>query len=165
MAPGTTPITVGVGDLQISTDVNSVLVTYGLGSCIAVLVWDPLRHAGGMVHYMLPLSSITPEKARARPAMFADTGVPLLFERMLGLGSRKGDLVVKVVGGACIQDDNKTFDIGKRNYAALRELLRGAGVAIKAEAVGGGLSRTCRLFVADGRATVRASDDFSEVEL
>jgi chemotaxis protein CheD len=160
-----TSITVGVGDLQVSNDVSSVLVTYGLGSCIAVLVFDPVRHVAGMVHYMLPLASITPDKAKERPAMFGDTGVPLLFNRMTGLGSKKSDWVVKVVGGASIQDDNKTFEIGKRNYVILRKLLWAAGVAIRAESVGGGLSRTCRLFVGDGRATVRASDDFTEVDL
>jgi len=160
-----TPITVGVGDLQVSNDVRGVLVTYGLGSCIAVLVFDPVRHVAGMVHYMLPLASITPEKAKERPAMFGDTGVPLLFNRMTGLGSKKCDWVVKVVGGASIQDDHKTFEIGKRNYVVLRKLLWAAGVAIRAESVGGGLSRTCRLFVGDGRATVRASDDFTEVDL
>jgi chemotaxis protein CheD len=160
-----TSITVGVGDLQVSNDVGSVLVTYGLGSCIAVLVFDPVRHVAGMVHYMLPLSSITPDKAKERPAMFGDTGVPLLFNRMLGLGSKKSDWIVKVVGGASIQDDNKVFEIGKRNYVILRKLLWSAGVAIRAESVGGGLSRTCRLFVGDGRATVRASDHFTEVDL
>jgi chemotaxis protein CheD len=160
-----TSITVGVGELQVTNDAGSVLVTYGLGSCIAVLVFDPVRHVGGMVHYMLPLSSITPEKAKERPAMFGDTGVPLLFNRMTGLGSKKSDWVVKVVGGASIHDENKTFEIGKRNYVILRKLLWSAGVAIRAESVGGGLSRTCRLFVGDGRATVRASDDFTEVDL
>jgi chemotaxis protein CheD len=75
-------ITVGMGDLQVTTDPDSVLVTQALGSCIAVLVHDPVRQVGGMIHYMLPLSSITPEKGIERPAMFADTGVPLLFHRM-----------------------------------------------------------------------------------
>src|SRR6185436_340276 len=120
---------------------------------------------GRMVHYMLPLSSITPEKAKERPAMFGDTGVPLLFSRLQGFGSKKSDWVVKVVGGASIQDDNKTFEIGKRNYVILRKLLWSAGVAIRAESVGGSLSRTARLAVSNGRVTVRASDDFQEVEL
>jgi chemotaxis protein CheD len=156
---------VGVGDLQVSADVDSVLVTYGLGSCIALLVFDPVRHVAGMVHYMLPLSSLTPDKAKERPAMFGDTGVPLLFSRLAGLGSRKSDWIVKVAGGASIHDDNKTFEIGKRNYVILRKLLWTAGLPIRAEAVGGMISRTCRLFVRDGRATIRASDHFDEVEL
>ena len=158
-------ITVGVGDLQVSRDPGSVLVTYGLGSCIAVLVHDPIRKVASMVHYMLPLSSLTPEKSRERPAMFGDTGVPLLFKRMAEMSSSKGDLVVKVVGGASIQDANGTFEIGKRNYVILRKLLWSAGVAIRAESVGGHVARTARLFVGDGRTTVRASDQFKEIDL
>jgi chemotaxis protein CheD len=158
-------ITVGVGDLQVSRDPDGVLVTYGLGSCIAVLVHGPIRRVAGMVHYMLPLASLTPEKSRERPAMFGDTGVPLLFKRMAEMSSSKGDLVVKVVGGASIQDSNGTFEIGKRNYVILRKLLWSAGVAIRAESVGGSVARTARLFVGDGRATVRASDQLREIDL
>lgn len=158
-------ITVGVGDLQVSSDPNSVLVTYGLGSCIAVLVHDPIRRIAGMVHYMLPLSSLTPEKSRERPAMFGDTGVPLLFRRMAELCASKSDLIVKVVGGASIQDQNHAFEIGKRNYVIVRKLLWSAGLAIRAESVGGSVARTARLFVGDGRATVRSSDQFKEIDL
>lgn len=158
-------ITVGVGDLQVSRDPNSVIVTYGLGSCIAVLAHDPIRRIAGMVHYMLPLASLTPEKSRERPAMFGDTGVPLLFKRLAELSANKSDLVVKVIGGASIQDTNGTFEIGKRNYVILRKLLWSAGVAIRAESVGGSVARTARLFVGDGRVTVRASDTFKEMDL
>jgi chemotaxis protein CheD len=158
-------ITVGVGDLQVSRDPNSVLVTYGLGSCIALLVHDPIRRVAGMVHYMLPLSSLTPEKSREKPAMFGDTGVPLLLQRMAELAANKADLVVKVVGGASIQDQNQTFEIGKRNYVILRKLLWSAGLAIRAESVGGNVARTARLFVGNGRATVRSSDEFKEIDL
>jgi len=158
-------ITVGVGDLQVSRDPQSVLVTYGLGSCIAVLVHDPIRRVAGMVHYMLPLASLTPDKSRERPAMFGDTGVPLLFKRMAELAANKADLVVKVVGGASIQDQNHTFEIGKRNYVILRKLLWSAGLAIRAESVGGHVARTARLFVGNGRTTVRASDAFKEIDL
>lgn len=158
-------IAVGMGDLAVSADPNGVLVTYGLGSCIAMLAHDPVRRVAGMIHFMLPLSSITPEKALERPAMFGDTGVALLFERMRALSSHPANWIVKVVGGASIQDDNKYFEIGKRNYVQARKVLWTHGIAIRAEAVGGRVSRTTKLFVADGRATVRASDSFNEVEL
>lgn len=158
-------ITVGMADLRVTADPASVLVTYALGSCIAVLVHDPVRRAAGMIHYMLPLSSITPEKSRERPAMFADTGIPLLFESMYALSCKKADLVVRVVGGASIQDENSTFEIGKRNYVVLRKLFWKAGVAIAAEAVGGTVSRTVRLFTSDGRTTLKESDRAHEVDL
>jgi chemotaxis protein CheD len=158
-------ITVGMADMRVTTDPDSVLVTHALGSCIAVLVHDPVRQVGGMIHYMLPLSSITPEKGIERPAMFADTGVPLLFHRMYDCSCKKSDLVVRVVGGASIHDEMGTFEIGKRNYVVLRKLFWKSGVAIAAEAVGGGVSRTVRLFVGDGRTTVRTSDCAEEREL
>jgi chemotaxis protein CheD len=158
-------ITVGMADLRVTADRDSMLVTYALGSCIAVLVHDPIRQVGGMIHYMLPLSSITPEKSREKPAMFADTGVPMLFERMYALSCRKSDLVVRVAGGANISDEHGVFEIGKRNYVILRKLLWKAGVAIAGEAVGGAVSRTVKLFVGSGRTTLRTSDSRDEVEL
>ncbi len=160
-----TQITVGMGDLQVSADPNASLVTYALGSCIAVVVYDHVRRAGGMIHYMLPHSSVTPEKALARPAMFADTGVPLLFEKMYGFSCRKSDLIVKVVGGANINDENGTFEIGRRNYVMLRKMFWKVGVAVVAEDVGGSASRTTRLYLATGKTTVRRSDEPIEVEL
>jgi len=160
-----TTITVGMGELEISQDPNSVLVTYALGSCIAVIVYDRVRRVGGMIHYMLPLSSVTPERSRERPAMFADTGVPLLLDRMYARACKRSDLVVKVAGGASIQDDAGYFEIGKRNYLALRKLIWKAGLPIAAEAVGGHISRTVRLFIGNGRATLRASNMREDVEL
>jgi chemotaxis protein CheD len=154
-----------MGDLQVSKDPGSVLVTYALGSCIAVLVHDRARQVGGMIHYMLPNSSITPEKAKARPAMFADTGVPLLFQELYALSCKKSDLTVKVVGGANIHDENGTFEIGRRNYVILRKMFWKVGVSVVAEDVGGSLSRTTRLWIGSGKTTVRRSDDNTEVEL
>lgn len=160
-----TNITVGMAELCVTSDPESVLVTYALGSCIAVLVHDPIRRVGGMIHYMLPLSSVTPDKSRERPAMFADTGVPLLFHQMYAQSCRKQDLVVRVAGGANIHDDNGVFEIGKRNYVVLRKLLWKSGVGIAGESVGGSISRTVRLFVGSGRSTLRAGDSREEVEL
>jgi len=147
-------ITVGIADLQLSSDPTSLLVTYALGSCIAVTAHDPVRHVAGVIHYMLPLSSSAPDKAADRPAMFADTGVPLLFERMYALGCSKQSLVIKVAGGGKLYDDNGTFEIGKRNHTILRKMFWQVGVTIAAEDVGGAKSRTLRLFVGTGRLIV-----------
>ena len=70
------PLVVGVGDMKVSSDPEEVLVTYALGSCIALILYDPEKKAAGMLHYMLPLSKTSPEKAASNPAMFADTGIP-----------------------------------------------------------------------------------------
>lgn len=148
------PIVVGVADLNVSDDPQAVIVTYALGSCIAVCLYDPVGRRAGMIHYMLPLAKSSPEKAKAKPAMFADTGVPLLFEKIFALGCRKEDLVVKVVGGGTVYDDKGLFNIGPRNYTVVRKLLWKNGIMIAAEDVGGQKSRTVRLFVGDGRLTV-----------
>jgi chemotaxis protein CheD len=147
-------LVVGVADLQVSDDPGRVIVTYALGSCIALCLYDPERRVGGMIHYMLPMSSVSPEKADANPAMFADTGVPLLFERMFDYGCRRDSLVVKVVGGGALNGDSDMFQIGKRNHTVLRKLLWKNRIMISAEDVGGSKSRTVRLFVADGRVVV-----------
>jgi chemotaxis protein CheD len=156
-------LTVDIGDLRVSAQPDDVLVTYALGSCIAVMLHDPRRGAAGMIHYMLPLSGTSPEKAKRRPGMFADTGVPQLFHEMYALGCRKEDLVVKVAGGGALYDDNGFFNIGQRNYTVLRKMFWKVGVIIAAEDVGGARSRTVRLQVSTGRCTVASQGE--ELEL
>jgi chemotaxis protein CheD len=146
---------VGVGDCKTSNAAESVLTTYALGSCIAVAIHDPVAGVGGLLHFMLPESSLNPEKASQNPFMFADTGIPLLFRTAYGLGAEKRRLVVRVVGGAQVMDENGVFNIGKRNHLALRKILWKAGVMIHAEEVGGNTSRTVRLEVATGRFWIR----------
>ena len=74
-------------DFQVSNDPRVTLVTYSLGSCIGVAIWDPTARVSGILHYMLPDSSISPEKAKTGPAMFADTGIPRLFRDAYALGA------------------------------------------------------------------------------
>ena len=156
-------VTVDISDLRVTGNPDDLLITYALGSCIAVIVHDPKKKVGGMIHYMLPLSEIAPEKARERPAMFADTGIPELFRTMYGMGCDKKDLVVKVAGGGALYDDKGLFSIGKRNYTILRKMFWKAGVIIAAEDVGGAKSRTARLWVGDGRCTIASQG--AEVDL
>ncbi len=156
-------VTVEISDLKVSDREEDVLVTYALGSCIAVMVHDPVRVAAGMIHYMLPLSELSPEKAKTRPAMFADTGIPLLFQTMYRLGCDKRDLVVKVAGGGALYDDGGIFAIGKRNYTVLRRMFWKAGVLVAAEDVGGARSRTARLHVGSGRCTVSSQGEETEL--
>jgi chemotaxis protein CheD len=150
-----TPLVVGVADCQISGDEGTVLVTYALGSCIAVAIHDPLTRVGGLLHFMLPESSIDRAKAEQNPYMFADTGIPLLFRRAYGSGAEKRRLVVWISGGAQVMNDGGVFDIGRRNHLAVRKILWRAGVLIHAEDVGGTVSRTVRLEVASGRCWLR----------
>lgn len=156
-------IVVDIADFVVSNDADVTLTTYALGSCIAVMLYDVNTRAAGMIHYMLPLSSTNPEKAKNKPAMFADTGVPLLFHGMYGLGCKKEDLTVKVAGGGQLYDDQGIFEIGKRNYTILRRMLWKTNVLIAAEDVGGAKSRTVSLEVATGRCVVRSAGGEQEL--
>lgn len=148
-------VVVGVADCRISNQREDVLVTYALGSCIAVAIHDPVAGVGGLLHYMLPESAISPAKAGENPYMFADTGIPLLFRRSYECGADKRRLVVRVAGGAQVMDPEGVFNIGKRNYLALRKIFWKAGVLLQGEDVGGNLSRTVRLEVGSGRFWLR----------
>ena len=148
-------ITVGMGDMKVSPKANSALVTHALGSCIAVIVYDPIQKKGGMIHYMLPISKRSPDRAATQPAMFADVGVPKLFEAMYAMGCKKKDLVVKVAGGASINQDGEMFQIGKRNFAVLRKMFWQNQILMTAQDVGGSHYRTAKLDIESGRVTIK----------
>jgi len=152
-------IVVGVGDLAVSNKAEDEIITYSLGSCIGVVVYDPVAGVGGILHYMLPESSIDPEKAKNNPAMFGDTGIPLLFKSCYSLGAKKQNMIVKVAGGGNILDENGVFNIGKRNYMILKKLFWRNNVRITAEHVGGSVNRTVRLDIATGRCILKVSGE------
>ncbi len=146
---------VGISDCKVTRDAESVLVTYALGSCIAVAMHDPVTKVGGLLHYMLPESAIDARKALQNPFMFADTGIPRLIDALQAAGGDGKRMVVRLAGGAQVLDSQGVFQIGKRNYLAARRILWKAGILIAAEAVGGEVSRTTRLEVGTGRLWVR----------
>jgi chemotaxis protein CheD len=154
-AASTNQIIVGISDCHISDNPQSVLATHALGSCIAVVIHDPVAAVGGMLHFMLPESSLDREKAQQNPFMFADTGIPLLFRGTFERGADRKRLVVQLAGGAQMMDEAGVFNIGKRNYLAAKKLLWKNGFMTKAEAVGGTVSRTVRLEVGSGRLWMR----------
>ncbi|HWB85378.1 MAG TPA: chemotaxis protein CheD [Bryobacteraceae bacterium] len=148
-------IIVGMADCRIADEPNDVLVTYALGSCIGLSVFDPVTHVGGLLHFMLPDSSIGSARGESRPFMFADTGIPLLLERVCQRGAVKRRLIVRAAGAAKMMDPNGVFDIGRRNHLAMRKILWKAGVLVHAEAIGGVTSRSVRLELATGRLLIR----------
>ena len=148
-------IVVGVADCQVSNQPEAAITTYALGSCIAVAIHDAVAGVGGMLHYMLPESEIDRVKAEQNPYMFADTGIPLLFRAAFQQGADRRRLTVRAAGGAQFLDDKGLFNIGKRNYLALRKILWKAGVILHGELVGGTVSRTVRLEIDSGKLWVR----------
>jgi chemotaxis protein CheD len=148
-------VVIGVADMVASNDPNADLVTYSLGSCLGVTVYDPVTKVGGMLHLMLPDSSIDSGKGRSSPYMFVDTGVPRLFHTVYGFGGEKHRLVVKVAGGALFLDAARRFNIGERNLEALQATLANAGHGIHARDTGGTSSRTLRIELASGAVSVQ----------
>jgi chemotaxis protein CheD len=140
-----------MGDCAVGNVPGQVLVTFALGSCIGLAAYDPGVGVGGLLHYMLPDSTIDPARASANPCMFADTGIPLLLDRLYQRGASKRRLILHAVGAARMLDPQGVFEIGKRNHLAARKILWKLGVLLHGEAVGGEESRTLRLEIGTGR--------------
>ena len=146
--------TVQVGDMKVGVKGDEI-VTHALGSCLGLMIYDPVAQVGGMLHAMLPLSRINPEKAAANPYMFVDKGVPILFKEVYGLGGLKGRLIVKAAGCGSPLGQNEMFKIGERNYTVLKKMLWKNGVLMKAEEIGGSISRTVNFDISTGRVTIK----------
>lgn len=147
---------VGISESAISSDPGDTLVTYSLGSCVGLLLHDPVAQVAGLLHAMLPLSSANAEKAATRPAMYTDSGAQALLQGLFDAGATRSNLVAKVVGAASQVDESQLFRIGERNYAVVRKVLWKNGILIAAEDVGGSCSRTVYLHVKDGLTVVRS---------
>ncbi|HUA20133.1 MAG TPA: chemotaxis protein CheD [Bryobacteraceae bacterium] len=142
---------IGISDCAVTNDRDRSLITYALGSCIAIAIHDRVANVGGMLHFMLPDSTMNPAKAQANPWVFADTGIPRLFQQAYQCGADKRRLSVYLLGGAQIVNSSDEFNIGKRNHLAARKILWKAGIVVHGETVGGNLARTVRLEVATGK--------------
>jgi chemotaxis protein CheD len=147
---------VGVGDLKFSSDRDDVLITYALGSCLGVSVYEPVVGVGGLLHAMLPLSSADPIKAQQRPEMYVDSGFAALMKALFRFGARKENMIISVAGGASMKQisNDDYFKIGQRNFTVLRKLLWKNGLMIHAQDVGGGNSRTMALYLESGLVTI-----------
>ncbi|MEN6623022.1 MAG: chemotaxis protein CheD [Smithella sp.] len=148
---------VGISDIKVSNKADDKIITYALGSCIGIVVFDPIAKVGGLLHYMLPESALDLNKAKENPAMFADTGIPLLFKSCYKLGAEKKRMIVKAAGGASILDDTNFFRIGQKNIMAMRKIFWKNNVMIDKEDTGLNYNRTIRLDMSTGKVFVRSS--------
>jgi chemotaxis protein CheD len=152
-----------MADCRIGDAPGQVLATYALGSCIGLAVHDAKAGVGGLLHFMLPDSGIDHERGRENPWMFADTGIPMLLDRLCARGASKRRLTVRAAGGASMMDQENVFDIGRRNYLAMRKILWKAGVMVHGEAVGGIRSRTVRLEIGSGKFLIQEGGEVREL--
>jgi len=156
-------IIIGISDANVSNNPQDILETLSLGSCIGVCLYDPATTIGGMLHYQLPSSTMNPCRAKQNPLMFADTGMTFLIDKMLAIGVNKKRIQVKIAGGAAMDTGPRGFDIGKRNYLAIKKVLWQHGMFIDAEDVGGSSPRNMYMDIADG--TVKIKVNGSEKDL
>ncbi len=147
---------VGVSELRVSGNTDETIVTYALGSCLGITVYDKKNQIGGLLHVMLPLSKADPEKAKKKPEMYVDTGVARLLQLCFEKGAEKKNLVISVAGGASMKQSDREdyFKIGKRNFTILRKLLWKNGLMIDQQQVGGNISRTMSMRISDGLVSV-----------
>lgn len=150
-------IKVGMADLQTCVVPDS-LTTLGLGSCVGIALYDRVKKVSGLAHIMLPDSTqITRDK---NPAKFADTGIDLLIEKMVGLGADSKRLQAKIAGGAQMfsfqSSTNDLMRIGDRNVEAVKKKLKELGIPILAEDTGANYGRTIVFFSETGELLVKS---------
>jgi len=149
-------IIVGVGEMAVSGDAGTIIKTYGLGSCVAIIALDPITGIIGMVHVALPDSNIDRGIAKERPGYFANTGIPALIDMMHDYGSiiNTGKMIVKIAGGAQTLDENNVFEIGNRNVTAIKRILWMNNMSPVSADTGGRLSRTVSAYVSSGTVKI-----------
>ena len=152
-----TTIMVGLGEVKVSRDPETVLACLGLGSCVAVSVYDPVAKMGAMAHVVLPKSN---GKTGDRAGRYADVAVPLLLENARELGAEVRRLEIYLAGGAQMSlapGLGTAFKIGEDNVVAVLSALAQEGLKPKATETGGNKGRTMRLFIESGLVTVASA--------
>ena len=147
-------IIVRVADLQVGGP-GDVLVTVGLGSCIAIVLHDPVARVGGLAHVLLPSPALS--RREQNPAKCPQTALPLLLEQMARLGASPRRITARIAGGASMFTGLSapgTVNMGERNVVATRNTLMDAGIPLVATDVGRDYGRTVRFRVDDGRVDI-----------
>ena len=144
---------VGIADMKMGRG-SGTLVTYALGSCIGICLYDPLVKVGALIHIMLPLNM---ETGRTHPMKYADSGIRETLKKMESMGAAKMRITAKIAGGAkMFEITGGTFgNIGQRNIESVRMVLKREGIKLLKEDVGGSTARTLLFDVSNGVGCVR----------
>lgn len=147
-------IVVRVSDMAVG-GADDILVTVGLGSCVAIMLYEPEARIAGLAHILLPSRALT--RHSDNPARFPQTAVPALLEKMTARGANYRKITARLAGGASMfaaLAPPGTIQMGERNLVATRQALNAHNLPLTAEAVGGDFGRTVRLHGNDGRVEV-----------
>jgi chemotaxis protein CheD len=156
-------IVVGIGEYAVSKDPESIIKTFALGSCVAVIMYDRIKKVGGLLHVALPDSKISSEKSEKLPGYFADTGMPILVELMIKNGAFLSNTWIKLIGGANVLNTEYNFDIGTRNALAIKKILWKNNLGAIAEDLGGNAARTCMLHIDSGKIIISSGNKKWEI--
>jgi chemotaxis protein CheD len=146
---------VGLADLAVSQDPTVLLCTSPLGACLGIAIYDPTVKAGGLLHCLLPDSTLDPRRAAAQPGLFLDTGMKALLERAGKLKATRENMRVFVAGAAQIMDEMTLLNIGRFNSDFLAQLLSRLGLNVCGESLGGRTSCSMELAVGTGKVQLR----------
>ena len=152
-------IKVGIADLNVAKTPD-IVVTYALGSCVGICVYDALMQIAGLAHIMLPLSTMATGSPLSQPYRYADTAIPLLVKKMEQMGAKRARMKAKIAGGAkmfAATGDSDVSNIGTRNIVAVKATLAQMKIPIIAEDTGKNFGRTVFFQAEDGKMIVRAA--------
>jgi len=156
-AETTDNVVVGLGQLYVRKS-PSVLVCLGLGSCIALSIYDPKTTVGGMVHIVLPDGS---GRSDQNSPKYANTAVSLLVKNVISEGGMISRSTIRIAGGSKMAGTGTlgtVFKIGENNIDATLAALAARDITnIDGMDVGGSHGRTVRLWLDTGKMTVSAS--------
>ena len=146
-------ITIGIADMKMAQR-EGMLITYALGSCIGICLYDQKIRLGALIHIMLPLNM---EPGRKNVMKYADTGIRETLKMMESKGASRSRITAKIAGGAKMFEvsGGSLGNIGQRNIDSVRMNLKKEGIHLLKEDVGGGVARTLLFDVSNGLACVR----------
>ncbi len=153
-----TSLVANLGEIKVSNDPHTSLSCLGVGSCIALCMYDPQTNVAGMAHIVLPQSNET-AKTRATPTKYADIAIPELINRMREMGAVRSRLVTKIAGGSqmfSVGKSETSFDTGNRNVESVKKIMAEEMLKISGENTGGTKGRTVRMSVATGIVSVKS---------
>lgn len=146
---------VGISDCKVATDPADSVVTYALGSCVGLALYDRQARVGGLLHVMLPESRLRSSSREFNPFMYADSGFCEFLKAMIARGGRKERIEARAAGGANMLRHSDVLDIGRRNSEAILGMLALERLPVLGTSLGGVVGRSMTLRLSDGTVTVR----------
>lgn len=158
-------VVVGISDKAVSNSPNVIISTYALGSCLALIGYDPVSHAGGMIHFMLPESKSRAGRPDFAPCMFADTGLPLLMADFKALRAMPSRMKWAMIGGASVISAKSFFTIGEDNIRVTNEFAAANRLNVVYKDLGGSINRTVHLSIGNETLSIKRPDGTKDLSL